>query len=806
MATLVQTGDLTPITISRMATSSVNQIYNALDCCLTFEIAEVLQSLCNEDPLIYRFERALQAPVLEMMQRGFKIDPLERSTAAAEERATIATLDTILQRYAMAVWDKPLNPRSTQQLQAFFYGRMRLPEQWTANKGKRTLSMNRESLEKLNNYFLAMPIVACILAIRDHAKRLQLFETEIDADGRYRTSFNIAGTETGRFSSSKSQTGTGGNAQNISPGQRRIFEADPGYRLYGIDLEQAESREVGWKCGLLFGEWAYYDAALAGDLHTTAAKLVWPKLPWTGDGKKDKDIAEQPFYRHFTYRDMAKRGGHGCLTAEHEVLTSEGWVSITTKPNRIMTFHPESGSRFEQVTNWLDFAYTGKMVEVNNQAISFKATANHRILGTTSEYGTGYKVYTAENMPKSIKIPKGWGYTSDVESENNPAMAQFLAAFHADGHQKTTNRCEFHLHKQRKVDRLRLLCKQLGLTLDEDWANCKYMVHITLPSVKKDTWPGFHWAKNDLLAYLREYPKWDGHASETALCIFSASLEFLELFQTFGRLLGYGGNISKARISGFGSKMWSLQINNRKFACVTAPIHTQETTQVYCPTVESSFFYIRRNGKISVTGNSNYFGQPFSMARFLHVPKKVMEDFQRAYFDAFPGIPKWHRWVAGEIQTNMRLTTNFGRTRYFFGRTNDDSTLREAIAFEPQSCTADRTNLVLWRIWKHMPQVQLLTQEHDAIYFQAREELDPELVSAEAFTHFEIDFSHPSGRRLIVPGECKVGWNKASYVGLEEQARAARAGKPIPRLNLNGLRKLKGPDSRIRETGLHRTL
>jgi hypothetical protein len=33
-----------------------------------------------------------------------------------------------------------------------------------------------------------------------------------------------------------------------------------------------------------------------------------------------------------------------------------------------------------------------------------------------------------------------------------------------------------------------------------------------------------------------------------------------------------------------------------------------------------------------------------------------------------------------------------------------------------------------------------------------------------------------------------------------------RAGKPIPRLNLNGLRKLKGPDSRIRETGLHRTL
>lgn len=514
MADLISTGDLTPASIAALDPSTKGQVYNALDCCLTYEIATALAALTNTDETIYRFERALQAPVLEMMQRGFKIDPLERSSSAAEERATIAQLDALLQRYAHAVWDKPLNPRSTQQLQAFFYTRMKLPQQWTMNKGKRSLSMGREALEKLENYFLAMPIIAVILAIRDHGKRLQLFETEIDSDGRYRTSFNIAGTETGRFSSSKSQTGTGGNAQNISPGQRRIFEADPGYRLFGIDLEQAESREVGWKCGILFGEWSYYDAALSGDLHTIAAKMVWPKLPWTGDGKLDKDIAEQPFYRHFTYRDMAKRGGHG----------------------------------------------------------------------------------------------------------------------------------------------------------------------------------------------------------------------------------------------------------------------------------------------------SNYYGQPFSMARFLHVPKKIMEDFQGAYFEGFPGITKWHRWVAGEIQTNMCLTTNFGRTRYFFGRTNDDTTLREAIAFEPQSCTADRTNLVLWRLWKHMPYIQLLTQEHDAIYFQAPEHLDPEVVAQEALSHFEIDFTHPSGRRLIVPGECKVGWNKASYVGEADQARAAAQGKPIPRLNPNGLRKLKGPDLRQRQTGLYRTL
>ena len=511
---LIHTQTLTPESISALASSHTEQIYNGLDCCLTFEINEALKPQLGNSNVIYDFERALQAPVMDMMQRGFRVDDIERRESITTTKKILAQLDSVLQQFAYAVWDKPLNPRSTQQLQAFFYGHMKMPEQWTSAKGKRSLSMNREALEKLEIYFLAMPIVACILAIRDYSKQLQVFETEIDPDGRYRTSFNIAGTETGRFSSSKSQTGTGGNAQNISPGQRRMFESDPGYRLYGIDLEQAESREVGWKCGVLFDEWGYYDAALVGDLHTVACRLVWPKLPWTGDMKKDKAIAERPFYRHFTYRDMAKRGGHG----------------------------------------------------------------------------------------------------------------------------------------------------------------------------------------------------------------------------------------------------------------------------------------------------SNYFGKPFTMARHLHVPKSFMESFQSAYFEAFPGIPKWHRWVATQLQTTHCLTTNFGRTRYFFGRPNDDTTLREAIAFEPQSCTADRTNLILWRLWRYMPEIQLLTQEHDAIYFQAPEELDPDDIAARALAHFDIDFSHPSGRKLIVPGEVKVGWNKANYVGIAEIEWARTNGQPIPRANPNGLRKLRGPDSRTRLFGLSRPL
>ncbi len=59
-----------------------HQIYNGLDCCLTFEIFEVLEKQLREknDPasaLVYQFERGMQGPALELMERGWLIDPAD---------------------------------------------------------------------------------------------------------------------------------------------------------------------------------------------------------------------------------------------------------------------------------------------------------------------------------------------------------------------------------------------------------------------------------------------------------------------------------------------------------------------------------------------------------------------------------------------------------------------------------------------------------------------------------------------------------------------------------------------------------
>lgn len=270
---------------------------------------------------IYNFSRALQAPVLEMSLRGILVDVYERDKLRTKLRADLVCIESILKRFVAAVWDEPwrLNakseptfPNSTTQLCKFFYGCMGITPITHKVKGEIKTPMDRNILERLQNqYFQTRPIISLILAHRDITGKLEVIESNIDEDGRIRCSFNIAAATTGRFSSSKSTTGTGQNLQNVTEDLRKLFIADKGWKIASIDKRQAESREFGYFCGITFNDWSLLDAIESGDIHTYTSRLVWPELPWTGDLDLDKKIANQSFYRHLTYRDMSKRCGHG---------------------------------------------------------------------------------------------------------------------------------------------------------------------------------------------------------------------------------------------------------------------------------------------------------------------------------------------------------------------------------------------------------------------------------------------------------------------------------------------------------------
>src|SRR5262245_4408009 len=285
------------------------QIYNGLDCCVTAEVlAELLPQMDNHTGAVYSFSRALQGPVLEMRLRGVLVDKEKKAEVIDQYFEQLDRLETNLERIVReGLGIHGFNWRSPRDLKDLFYNVLEIPEV----KKKGVLTVDRNALEKISFWPLARPIVLHMLTMRDIGKKISVLKTEIDNDGRIRTSYNIAGTETGRFSSSFSEFGTGTNLQNVEDLLRRVLVADPGYKMGYFDAEQGESRVVGATEFNLFRDSTYLDTCESGDLHTNVAKLCWPTLAWTGDPKRDKELAEQPYYRHYSRRFMCKKIGHG---------------------------------------------------------------------------------------------------------------------------------------------------------------------------------------------------------------------------------------------------------------------------------------------------------------------------------------------------------------------------------------------------------------------------------------------------------------------------------------------------------------
>lgn len=543
------------LTVRQEAVGAVGlQIYNGLDCCVTFEVMNSLEADLGVVPhranveLIYGFERALQAVSFAMQRRGVRVDLAWRGIARNELQQEMALHNERFQQLAEAVWGIPtddkgkrlnkkepdkldkraLNADSPKQLCAFFYEALNLPTQYKFDKGKKRVSADREALEKIMEFPAGAIFAKYIVLLRDYKKKIDVLTKAIDKDQRMRCSYNVAGTETGRWSSSANPFGTGDNLQNWTKKMRRCVVADNGKKFVSIDLAQAESFITG---GLGYRDGgktdkarSYLDACRSGDLHTSVAKDVWPELGWTGNIKADKAIAEQPFYQHHTYRDMCKRLGHG----------------------------------------------------------------------------------------------------------------------------------------------------------------------------------------------------------------------------------------------------------------------------------------------------SNYYGKPFQMSKQTKIEETTVTAFQLKYFRNFSGIPAYHRKTAIRLQTDFFVTTALGRCRYFFGRPDDDATLRKAIAFDPQSTVGDTLNLGMYRVWYNLElkqqKIELLLQVHDNIVFQVDDDPDdPEndskqnAIIEQALAYLDVPLTY-ADEVVHIGADVEVGWNWMP-------AKAAKGKGVLGKQNPDGLIGWKGAEGDARRrtsdpdaTGLDRGL
>ena len=294
---------------------SVLQEYNGYDTIATIQLWQKFAEQLAEKPeamAVYEEEKALSQPLLYAMLKGILVDQQVtgelKELFDRENADLLQRLDFITKCCGLDV----INLGSPVQVQWLFGC-------FDADID----SSNRESLEQLIKADPELaPIANIILMWRDRKKMLDVLQPDlVDRDGRMRTFYKVAGTDTQRLSSAKNALWTGMNLQNIKREDdedavghaniRSMFIADPGYKFCNIDLERSDSWAVGLEVFQSTGDRSYLDACSARDLHTVVSRLVWPDLGWTDDEEANVAIAEQYFYRQYDYRFMSKKGGHG---------------------------------------------------------------------------------------------------------------------------------------------------------------------------------------------------------------------------------------------------------------------------------------------------------------------------------------------------------------------------------------------------------------------------------------------------------------------------------------------------------------
>jgi len=192
--------------------------YNCKDCTNTYEasyhIEETVSKLGLTEPV--RFQMNMVKPILKSMLRGV----LTSSKRRTDISMTLVEAMIDRQNFLNAVLDRDFNPRSAPQMKTLFYTQLGVKPVLHKKTKKPTLAKDALFALRKNADVILHPIIDAIVEFRRAGTFNSVATTRIDHDNRIRCSYNIAGTETYRLSSSEDAFGYGTNLQNVSKGDK----------------------------------------------------------------------------------------------------------------------------------------------------------------------------------------------------------------------------------------------------------------------------------------------------------------------------------------------------------------------------------------------------------------------------------------------------------------------------------------------------------------------------------------------------------------------------------------------------------
>jgi len=541
----------------------------------------------------------------------------------------------------------------------------------------------------------------------------------------------------------------------ILPNCKKIFLPDEGYKFFNIDFSGADAMIVVWEseCDYLMR------------FFTTSKEKLYIHL------------AREYLQKEVTTADLfygkMKKFIHLCLTGDHEVLTPSGWVTLQnyTDKDKIMVWDKNTTKLHFEVPVKMTKSFVSAMeplVKITGENFEQICTLDHKLpyknLGNLYEEGVKEKPWfaqTAKDLPKHVVHPLGGIYDEVPEEKFWPiesicGFIEVQACIDLYGQISINGEQSFCLKETEKTK-----------ALIDKFKSYAWLSHRLYAKKSRKTGDirVYHWftvknfyKKADLpIFWLLEYPL---QALQTYINtiktikgekISLSKKETLVTVQLAFHLQNEGLTYTKHKSGRYFVLHFHEFYANSATLKKDFVIHAG--TEVFCPTTSTGFFLIRKNSKISVTGNTNYGGAKEKAAASSGLSPKVADGLQKWYFKICPEIPDWQQKIAAQVKKYGYIENIFG-ARFYLLDTTSKTLLNQAYSLIPQSTIAIAINKGFVNIFKNEnpKNIQVLMQVYDALagQFLIEDTTAPERIKK----HLEIPL--PYKTPLIIPTDLSM--------------------------------------------------
>ncbi|WP_201263730.1 DnaB-like helicase C-terminal domain-containing protein [Escherichia coli] len=330
---------------------------------------------------------------------------------------------------------------------------------------------------------------------------------------------------------------------------------------------------------------------------------------------KDKDGNLLPFWYPVRKEDL-----RGCLNGYVEFLTPEGWVQLKDyTPGQKVAQWADGGISFTDDVEYIRLECREDMYAFRNSSFEMTVSGEHRVL---LDVGGEKQVLTAEEIAKLAKYASFKERASIVrhysagnfQTSLTEWQIRAMVMFAADGCYHSNGLCKMELRKERKIERATKILDKLGVHYSHTVNKRGNTTFRTKALTEKKPLHLCHnWfiePSHTLKILLEEVFLWDGSDKG------DKGREFTSKYREECDVVQHA-----AHANGMSTKLYSRTVNGVTY--YTLSVYREGSCKnktslrslklereaswdgyKYCFKVPSSYFVVRQNGVVFVTGNS----------------------------------------------------------------------------------------------------------------------------------------------------------------------------------------------------------